>query len=1017
MLKGYIHAAVNAENDRGPADDSEPVGHIVLMLKRSDAQQKELDALVDQLHNVRSEKYHQWLTPAEFGDRFSPADGDVAAVSEWLESEGFRIEDIPPSKTHITFTGTVGQMRRAFQVDIHKLIVNGEAHEATVTEPQIPTALVPVIAGFRQLHNFWPTPDVVDEGVFRTDMRTGKSTRVKGPLGGVRADATFSYNGDTYYEVGPQDFYTIYNEKPLLSAGINGAGVTIAVIEETQIVEADVASFRSVFGLPAYPATPNSTEGGVNFIYGTAGGVGGDGACIAPLAASPGNGNQSEASLDVEWAGATAPKATIDFVACGKSGTGIGSPGIDIAAEHVVNYLSKTVSASSLSYGSCETNLGATGEAYYSNLWEQFAAEGITAVVSSGDSGPDRCDQGQTAAGNAPSVNGLASSAYNVVAGGTDFSDTYISNFYATSPATTWWSGTNGPGDSSAKSYIPERAWGSHCTDPLYDSFLEFNKNTDYGTTYTPQGVCFGAAEAGAGNLISVKGGGGGSSVDNAKPTWQSVYGVGKYSSSTTFRNLPDISFFAASGFWGHVLEYCDSDNASCAFMAGTDEFQSSGAGGTSFVAPQVAGLMALIDQKTGDRQGQADYTIYNLAVQEYGTPAKPNTSKLSACSGSARGADVAKTCIFHDIAGDTPSLQGGTIASATLEPCYTDGVPDCYAVSGDPFGVSSVPGASATTLAYYAGTGYDLTTGLGSLNIDELVENWNTVTPTFTSTTTLGPTSGTVSHSTAVKLTAVVKAEERGGTVAPAGIVEFFEGSTSGVLVGKAPIVSSCSGSGSETSCEGRATLSVSAADLHAGSNSVIAYFEGDGANDGPSMSKAVTIADSNTAQTITFTGLPVTATYGAAGPYTLKATGGASGNAVTFSVVSGPAKVSGDKLTITGAGTVVVAANQLGNSTYAAAAEVTHTITVAKAKLTVSANNLSRVVGAANPKFTFAYSGFIKGDTAEDSLTGEPSATTTATTSSPAGTYPIKVTQGTLAAKNYEFTFKNGVLTVTAK
>ena len=150
-LVGHIYPAANAANDRGPLDDSATLGHIVLMLKRSDAQQRELDAFVDQAHNARSTGYHKWLTPDDFGHRFGPADEDVAAVTAWLESKGFVIEDIPPSKTHITFTGTVGQMRQAFHTEIHRLNVNGAAHQATMSEPQIPAALAPVVSGFRQL--------------------------------------------------------------------------------------------------------------------------------------------------------------------------------------------------------------------------------------------------------------------------------------------------------------------------------------------------------------------------------------------------------------------------------------------------------------------------------------------------------------------------------------------------------------------------------------------------------------------------------------------------------------------------------------------------------------------------------------------------------------------------------------------------------------------------------------------------------------------------------------------------
>ena len=106
--------------------------------------------------------------------------------------------------------------------------------------------------------------------------------------------------------MGPQDFYTIYNESPLLTAKnpINGAGQTLAVVQDSDVNPQDVTSFRSQFGLPAYPLVPNNTQGGVNFIHG-----------ISNYCGDPGivYGVETEADIDVEWMGATAPAATIDL--------------------------------------------------------------------------------------------------------------------------------------------------------------------------------------------------------------------------------------------------------------------------------------------------------------------------------------------------------------------------------------------------------------------------------------------------------------------------------------------------------------------------------------------------------------------------------------------------------------------------------------------------------------------------------------------------------------------------------
>jgi fibronectin type 3 domain-containing protein len=182
----------------------------------------------------------------------------------------------------------------------------------------------------------------------------------------------------------------------------------------------------------------------------------------------------------------------------------------------------------------------------------------------------------------------------------------------------------------------------------------------------------------------------------------------------------------------------------------------------------------------------------------------------------------------------------------------------------------------------------------------------------------------------------------------------------------------------------------------------------------DNPSLMGPLVLSQSGTqSQTINFA--PATpVTYGVA-PITLTATGGDSGNPVTFGLVSGPAELSGNSLTIKGAGSVVISANQAGNSSYAAAPQVEKTIVVNKAALTVTANNASSNVGAAIAPLSASYSGFVNGD-GSSVLTGSPSLSTTATSSSAAGTYPITATQGTLTAANYTFTYVNGTYSVVA-
>jgi len=171
-------------------------------------------------------------------------------------------------------------------------------------------------------------------------------------------------------------------------------------------------------------------------------------------------------------------------------------------------------------------------------------------------------------------------------------------------------------------------------------------------------------------------------------------------------------------------------------------------------------------------------------------------------------------------------------------------------------------------------------------------------------------------------------------------------------------------------------------------------------------------TLTVAKAAQTIGF-GPLANQIYGAA-PFALDATA-SSGLPVSYAV-TGPATLSGAMLTITGAGTVKVTASQAGNADYAAATPGTQSFTVAKAVLTVTANNASRPFGAANPFLGYSIAGFVNNDPPSVVL-GTAKTTTTATAASPAGMYPIGFLPAPLLAANYTFSYVDGTLTVTGE
>ena len=490
------------------------------------------------------------------------------------------------------------------------------------------------------------------------------------PMNKPRAGYTFNSGGSTYYAVTPSDLATIYNFTPLFKAGISGKGQTIVVIEDTNVYStADWSTFRKTFGLSGY------TSGSFTQVH--------PGGCTNPGVVA---GNDSEAILDAEYASAAAPNAAIELASCADTSTTFGGL---IALHNLIN-TSKPPALVSISYGECEAELGAGANASFNQTYKQAASEGVSVFVAAGDEGAASCDAGQMFASNGISVSGFASTPYNVAVGGTDFADSYEGT------NSTYWNTSNNSVFGSAKSYIPEIPWNDSCASVLLANAY------GYKTTYGIDGFCnsftsfeyYLTTAAGSGGpsgcatgTPSISGVVSGSCAGYAKPSWQSgVKGI----ANDKVRDIPDVSLFAANGVWGHYFVFCWSDTANGgASCSGTPDTWS-GAGGTSFSSPIWAGIQSLVNEKTGSRQGLPTPTYYKLAAAQY--------------SGSS------KTAIFHDV----------TLGDMDV-PCYSSY--NCYFGSGF-IGVLSTSDNSYSP-AYGTATGWDFATGIGTVNVANLVNNW----------------------------------------------------------------------------------------------------------------------------------------------------------------------------------------------------------------------------------------------------------------------------------------------------
>jgi len=747
-LTGNTRPLARPQFDLGSAPASLPMSRMLLVLKRSPDQETTLRKMLDDQQDKASPNYHKWLSPEQYGQQFGPTDSDLQTITAWLQSHGFQVGSTK-GRTVLEFSGTAGQVQEAFHTTIHKYVVKGEQHWANSSDPQIPTALTPAVAGIDSLHDF--RRKAMNSYVGQYSAKTKQLTS-------SRPDYSYNCGNGECYAVSPYDFATIYDVQSLWNSGINGSGQTIAIVGRTDIYAQDATNFWQLFGLTV-PA--NKLNIIYNGIY------------------SEINGDEPEADIDVQWSGAVAPQATIDFVDSASTET---TDGVDLSAVYIVdNNLAPVMSES---YGECELGLGTAGNQFYSALWEQAAAQGISVFVSSGDNGSAGCDDPGGPAQFGLNVNGIASTPFNAGVGGTDFNQF--------NKWTTYWDSTNNvTTQESALGYIPETTWNDSCTNALAVAL-------GYGST--AEQACNNPQMINAGGVISEGGSGGPSNCavntqgtctqGYAKPSWQGGAGV----PPDHLRDLPDISLFASNGFMGSFYVICQQDKTgSCSLNSLL------GYGGTSVASPAFAGIMSLVNQKMGVPQGVPGFALYQLAAKQANA--------------------------FHDVP------TGSTIAM----PCYS-GTPNCtVSTAGDQFGVLS---------GYSTGTGYDLATGLGSVDAANLVNNWSKATFTATSTTLKLGTGGAVNvtHGTAVPVTIDVGPTAAKGTVSL--LVSNQTGTTIGQGIDAFPLTSGATASGATTSV------------LPGGTNYVTAHYGGDGTYGG-SYSTPVSVTVSKENSTVILKGL----------------------------------------------------------------------------------------------------------------------------------------------------------------
>ena len=615
-------AWASAENDLGNTDPSLRLTNLTLVLNRPPERQRAFETLLSEQQDPGSPDFHRWLTPAQIGEQFGPADADIAAVSSWLRSQGLHVDGVASSRVRIEFSGTAANVGAAFGAPLHTYLVDGEQMISPAGTPRIPSSLAPILQSVHGLQTVRERPQhhsTVSEA--RTVAR------------GELPAATVCSGGVCNHYIGPADFASIYDLNPAYQQGVDGSGQTIAIVGRARVYLPDVENFQKFTGLaikdPVIIVPPNGIDPG------------------PPASTDDGTKHldQAEATLDVTRAGSVAPGATIDLVI---SADAPSAGGVGIAIQHVVD--TNLAQIMSISFSSCEQSAGQAFTSFLDSVFSQAAAQGISVFVSSGDSGAAGCDKHSTAPPSTQfaSPSAICASGYVTCVGGTQFLDTATPSAY--------WSTINLAGRESALGYIPEGAWN----DPL-----DASGNPQIDAT------------------------GGGVSAYIPKPSWQVGLGV----PGTQGRYTPDVSF-SSSAHDGY-LNCSAAASASCVAESGTTHFLISS--GTSAAAPSMAGIAALLDQKIGSAQGNLNPRLYALA--------------------SSPG-----NAVFHDI---------------TAAACDASVPSTCN---------NSTPGPTTLTgglVGYTVSPGYDLATGLGSIDVTKLLANWSAATSPGTTANSPGPLSG----------------------------------------------------------------------------------------------------------------------------------------------------------------------------------------------------------------------------------------------------------------------------------
>jgi subtilase family serine protease len=642
-LSGTLHPLTRQAGDLGEANPGMRLESMTLSIAPSVAEKAELDALVEAQQNPKSAQYHQWLTQEAFGARFGLTEADLSQVKGWLETHGFTVKNVAPSRNLITFSGTVAQAELAFRTQIHQYRIGADTRISNATEIALPRGLANVVAGVGGLSGFRPKPQTV----------------VK------RLDPQFTSQFSGNHFLAPDDWATIYNVTSIYNAGYTGIGMHVGIAGQTYFPQADIDDFRAAAGLSATK---------LNMV------------CISTAdctdVAGESVGDVGEADLDVEWSGGIANNATVDFVyaAADDPEQDVFSAAVYLVTTYKVD--GAVVPVISISYASCETQFSANMRTAFDGILEEAVAQGQSVLNSSGDAGAAGCDQGNTIATQGAVADYPSSSPYVTGVGGTTLS----ADGSAASPApgaNEYWSySSTADINSSALQYIPETSWN----DTSYDQSQDLTSTLTSGGGGVSLYYAMPHWQWAPGNFSGV-------------PM--------RFVPDVAFSASADHdAYLLCSQEFTSATDPSQTNGPSCVdgFRDSNSDLMT--AGGTSASSPSFAGMLTLLVEKYG-KQGNFNRTLYSLAADptKYatvfhdittGSNAQPCTAGSKGCSGGLVGYDATAG---YDLVTGLGSVSGGALYAALAPPTYTLGASSSSMSSPQTYTVTVTPTGSGTVI------------------------------------------------------------------------------------------------------------------------------------------------------------------------------------------------------------------------------------------------------------------------------------------------------------------------------